>query len=513
MRENAPKPRLEWDAIKDRISIEAVAVELLGPPQGRGGSRGLWWSCPFHEDRNPSFHVSAERGRWKCFAGCGSGDAMDLVRRIEGLSFEEGKQRLASMFSLEGRDDGAPAARAPLEPRHKARCKPPAVDPPKALALRQWAMRTTLDAVERLWSPEGREALDYLRWRGLTDATIGLARLGFAPSLALPAKDGDWRPYRASGIVIPWFDGDRLALLKVRRLDHRKPKYIEAFRDRPAMFAPFGVRPGFPLILVEGEFDALLLDQELGRVADVATVGSASTKPSPKALRFAREAPALFLAHDADESGDRAARRWPKRGVRVRPEGGKDWTEIRAGGFGRIAYAWGRWLPLGSPPRPEDFADASLYRQAPDERDIIEAMEERAAIQEADGIEVVEAGPGMEANSGIIGIMRRGMEPETDLRPIGPSLPQGGFEPEADDEAARLALVTKGETIEEAETDPRTIDRIMSAAGFVRVDPSELDAFAEFDPPAVDRPETTERPSPLRREDRAGVELMEPTLF
>ena len=53
-----------------------------------------------------------------------------------------------------------------------------------------------------------------------------------------------------------------------------EPKYAEAFRDRPAIYpAPAVVRPGKPLVIVEGEFDALLLGQELGDLAAVVTLG------------------------------------------------------------------------------------------------------------------------------------------------------------------------------------------------------------------------------------------------
>src|SRR5690606_609887 len=153
--------------------------------------------------------------------------------------------------------------------------------------------------VERLWGPAGKDALAYLRGeRFLTDETIRAARLGFVQGLSVPAKSG--KRFPATGITIPWFDNGRLAAVKIRRTDGREPKYIEAFRDRPSLFAPFGVRPGTPLIVVEGEFDALLLGQELGRIASVATLGSASGKRSAAASLTIATAPILYVATDAD---------------------------------------------------------------------------------------------------------------------------------------------------------------------------------------------------------------------
>ena len=85
-------------------------------------------------------------------------------------------------------------------------------------------------AADRLWTPEGADALRYLRERRrLTDATIKAARLGWTPGVMVPTRDGD-RSFQAVGWVIPWFASDKLALVKVRQPEGRKPKYAEAFR-------------------------------------------------------------------------------------------------------------------------------------------------------------------------------------------------------------------------------------------------------------------------------------------
>ena len=84
----------------------------------------------------------------------------------------------------------------------------------------------------------------------------------------------------ASGIVIPWLDGDRLAMVKIRQPEGSKPKYAEALpRPARALSRPSVVRTGKPLVVTEGEFDALLLGQDLGDLAAVVTLGSASSQP------------------------------------------------------------------------------------------------------------------------------------------------------------------------------------------------------------------------------------------
>lgn len=45
--------------------------------------------CPFHDDHSNSFSVYSEGLRWKCFAGCGSGDAVDFLQQAGGLSTKD----------------------------------------------------------------------------------------------------------------------------------------------------------------------------------------------------------------------------------------------------------------------------------------------------------------------------------------------------------------------------------------------------------------------------------------
>jgi|GEM_PF-578236 len=488
-RMRASRPRIDWRAIQGLIPIEAVVVEYAGPPAKTEGGR-LWFHCPMpgHEDRRPSFSVDPASGRWRCWSRCGSGSAADLVMQLEGASFPEAVQRLAAMFGLgEG-----PGIQAPPRPRPAA---PKPKPPPPELApdLRQEGEALVAEAEKRLWGPKGGKA-PHLRGRGLPDEAIRAARLGVIGPTPVPYKDRPGR-YTTAGVTIPWFGPDgRLELLKVRRPAGCDPKYHATYWGRPSLYAPFGLRPGFPLIVCEGEFDAILLGWELRDHADVVTLGSASGEPDRRALRVMTNAPRLFIATDGDGAGFKAARRLRKLfplAIRVWPAA-KDWCDTHKKWPGMIAYAWGQYFPLGDPPRPEDFADASLYELAPDERDRIEALEERAAI-EAEG-------------AGVEGEPKPIEEPEP-IEPIGPSLPQGGFEPDEGDEAARLALADESEP----ETELHAVDRIMIAAGFLRVDPAELE---RFDPPAVDpKPEPIQAPAASRPKPRRSAGAMMPALL
>ncbi len=350
-------PRIDWKAERDRIDLAAVATGLLGPAPGRTGERGrrLWWPCPFHEDRNPSFCIDPGKPSWKCH-GCGEhGDAASLVMRLERLSFPEAVSRLTG---------AGPAPEAIRRPRPEPKPPEPPAGP-SGLPERD-GRALVADSEARLWSPEGADALaDLTGRRCLALGTIRAARLGWTPGVRIPTKGGG--SFKARGVVVPWFDGDRLALVKVRQPEGETPKYAEAFRDRPTLYpGPEAIRPGRPLVVPEGEFDALLLGQDLGELAAVVTLGSASGRPDPGILGVMLAAPRWYVATDADPAGDRAAAAWPARARRARPpEPFGDWTEARQGGMS-LRQWWSDFLGLPFPPYPWDDLAGWRWGPAPD---------------------------------------------------------------------------------------------------------------------------------------------------
>src|SRR5438034_8275091 len=95
--------RIDWSKLRDRVDLAAVATALLGIAPGRRGERGrrLWWLCPFHEDKNPSFAIDPGKSWWRCY-GCGEhGDAANLVMRLQGWTFPEAVRWLAEQAGVE----------------------------------------------------------------------------------------------------------------------------------------------------------------------------------------------------------------------------------------------------------------------------------------------------------------------------------------------------------------------------------------------------------------------------
>jgi hypothetical protein len=92
---------------------------------------------------------------------------------------------------------------------------------------------------------------------------------------------------------------------------------------------------GEPAILVEGEFDALLLWQEAGRSGRDRHAGSCNRGPSTRALRYLLGCPWLLAAYDTDVEGDKGAERLEelsRRMQRIRPPVDKDVTASQKAG-------------------------------------------------------------------------------------------------------------------------------------------------------------------------------------
>jgi DNA primase len=347
------RDRLDWSAVRDRVDLANVAAALLGPAAESRGRR-LFWRCPFHADRHPSFEVDTERQSWKCWPCNLGGDVVELVRRLEKLtSFSEAARRVAELAG----GVAAPSQFASLHPRPPTGltmkpAKPASPLPDRSSGLRlDEASSLVYEAARRLWEPEGIESLTYLRRRGLRDETIRANRLGIVDRISIPTRNGD-RYYRARGVVIPWFDGDRLALVKIRQPEGTEPKYVQAYGDRPQIFpGPEAIEPGHPLVVVEGELDSLLLAQELRYLTAVVTLGSASRNPNPGILVELMPAAPWFLALDGDEAGEKAAAGWPARAVLVRPPGSwKDWTEAAQAGVNLRRWWSDRLAATEAPP-------------------------------------------------------------------------------------------------------------------------------------------------------------------
>lgn len=146
--------------VKGRLNIVDIVGESVQLKKAGTTYKGL---CPFHGEKTPSFTVTPTRDSWKCF-GCGlGGDIFSFVMQRDSVPFPEALRTLANRAGVEIDE------RTKREDAHRARLRD--------------ILETSIAFYHQVLTATklGAPALDYLRGRGFTDATIESAQLGWAP--------------------------------------------------------------------------------------------------------------------------------------------------------------------------------------------------------------------------------------------------------------------------------------------------------------------------------------------
>ena len=309
------------DRVKD--AVDMVALVGARSDLRRVGSRwqGL---CPFHDERTPSFSVNAEHKLYHCF-GCGeSGDAIGFVQATEGLDFKEALEYLADRYGVElKREQEDPLA----EERRRRRER-----------LLRLVDRAATYYARVLWeSAEAGRARQYLSARGLGEVVLKSFRVGYSPSgwenivgaarregfsleelaaagLAQRGRQGEFYDRFRARIMFPLVDARGRALGFGARAvrDEQRPKYVntsenELYHKGRQLFGIDQARAAAAkagrVIAVEGYTDVLALHQA-GVEESVAIMGTALTQE--QLAELGRAAPTVYLALDADRSGQEA---------------------------------------------------------------------------------------------------------------------------------------------------------------------------------------------------------------
>lgn len=124
--------------------------------------------CPFHNEKTPSFSVSATKGIYKCF-GCGkSGTAVGFVMEHEHMSYTEALKYLAKKYNIEVIEKEETAEDIARRQRYES-----------LLLVSEFGAGFFQKSLQ---TPEGQSiAYQYFRSRGLQDETIRKYGLGWAP--------------------------------------------------------------------------------------------------------------------------------------------------------------------------------------------------------------------------------------------------------------------------------------------------------------------------------------------
>ncbi|MGP8289607.1 DNA primase [Vreelandella zhanjiangensis] len=317
-------PQRFIDDLLSRVDVVEVVGERVQLKKAGRNYSGL---CPFHQEKTPSFTVSADKQFYHCF-GCGvHGNALRFLMEYDKLPFPEAVEQLAGRLGLEVPREGADDPRA--QQREKKR-----KEGVNLLELAASFYR------ERLKMREGQSAQRYLEGRGLSAEVIQTYGIGYAP--------GGWEALKQHlsereisepvqveyGLLIHREDTGRTydrfrdrVMFPIRDLRGRtiafggrvmgdeQPKYLNSpetpvFHKGRELYGLYEARQASSkleqLVMVEGYMDVVALAQ-YGIHNAVATLGTATTEDHLS--RLFRLVSRVVFCFDGDRAGRQAASR------------------------------------------------------------------------------------------------------------------------------------------------------------------------------------------------------------
>jgi hypothetical protein len=311
-------------------------------------------NCGTGEDRLVIWPNSGDSGRVYC-RNCDWGrsnhpegpiDGIEYLRQAEGMSFHEaceffGVERKASKNGTVSRNgtpdnDGEPYPEGSSETDYgsnnngKPRWKE--YSPPDQ-TWRTPAHRFCGKCKEHLWSQRGaaQSALEYLRSRGFLDRTIRNAGLGVNPEDRFPKRtewglppnekrEGAGKLWLPRGIVVPWADSEGISNVNIRRPDGdvlpsaseswKQRKYQQAAGPWSPLWGVKWIRREKPIVLVEGEFDALAVRQEAADLCTPVATGSTGGARREQWREKLLAVPTVLVSFDSEKAGEEASLAW-----------------------------------------------------------------------------------------------------------------------------------------------------------------------------------------------------------
>ncbi len=307
------------DVLKNANVVDVISSYIEVKQKGRNHVA----LCPFHDDKNPSLQISAEKQIFKCFV-CGTGgNAIRFVELYEHIPFMEAMRKVAE---ISGYHDDRLLKKITITP----------VDE-ELLPLKKCLSDLTTYYQYALATDEGKIGLDYLNDRHLNAEIRKKYLLGYAfkdgkeSVKYLQSKGHSLRTIELIGIVggsgtnfvdknagrvvFPIADGEGQVIgFSTRRLlDDDSPKYVNSpetklFHKSDILYnfhnaKQFARREGYVYIL-EGFMDVFALDR-IGIQSSVALMGTAFTEEHIKKLRSLNVE--LRICLDGDRPGQTAA--------------------------------------------------------------------------------------------------------------------------------------------------------------------------------------------------------------
>lgn len=315
--------RYSEEIIQEVISRNNI-VDVIGQyvKLKRSGSNYMGL-CPFHSEKTPSFSVSETKQVYYCFGCHAGGNIITFLMEYNNYTFQEAIQYLAERAGME-------LPEVTETPQQKA-------EEDKRSVLLEIYKKSAAFYYYQLKLKGGKQGLDYLRGRGLTDETIRHFGLGYSSRYGtglyqyLKKQNYSDQILKESGlflvdekrgfadkfwnrVMFPIMDArGRVIGFGGRVMGDGKPKYLNSpetllFNKRKNLYAlnyARSTRKNY-FILCEGYMDVITMHQA-GFTNAVASLGTALTEEQAALLhRFTKE---VLLLYDSDGAGTMAALR------------------------------------------------------------------------------------------------------------------------------------------------------------------------------------------------------------
>ena len=337
-------------AFIEELLGRADIVEVINArvPLKKAG-RNFVARCPFHDEKTPSFTVSPQKQFYYCF-GCGAtGSAIGFLMEYDHLSFPEAVEALAGHYGMSvPREGGEPEDARDDEKRRRRD------------ALLKLNQEAAVFFARCLRQEGGKEAVAYLRSRGVDGKTARRFGLGYAPrewralcsryepavlleaGLAIEREGGGRYDRFRHRIMFPIRNRrGQVVGFGGRSMGETGPKYLNSpetpvFHKGREVYGLYELleAEGRPprILVVEGYMDVIALAQQ-GIRYSVATLGTAVTKEHLQLLF--RYSDSLIFSFDGDKAGRKAAWKALEEAFPLLGEGRK------------VAFLW---LPEGEDP-------------------------------------------------------------------------------------------------------------------------------------------------------------------
>ena len=293
-----------WDEAK-KLTIDDAALRL-----GLRLPRQRYFSCPLpdHRDRTPSFSINRAKNVFLCFGCNRSGSVIDFVAAM--LRCEPAK---AVEWILQNK--GAS--------NFKRIAKPREILPEKETAIANDDIRAFFKLFLKL-SPLRSEAIDYLKYRSISEKTAKHFRLGFlkeSKQVLEKLSSSEMEQGRRAGmivgsgrnrrtkfacrsLIVPYYLSNELIYLQARCIDtNTKHRWMGPIGIKKPIFNLDSIPKSDKVYVCEGAMDVLSA-YELNLTA----IGFAGASVKfPQSVLSSLKGKSVYIIPDKDEAGEKMA--------------------------------------------------------------------------------------------------------------------------------------------------------------------------------------------------------------